>query len=282
MLGIHVNRGKFTIIDAVQNALTLLQNYGIRHISLQLFVTGPKNYKSIVSISEAHKIATLVSKARANIVIHGAYVDYPWSGAPAAISNIKHELNIADKMGATGVIVHLSSATNSNLEYVLDKLGIISRKTQTLLWLEINAAKPTIDTFETPQKITALFARIPRSLPVGLCIDTAHLHSLGVSLSTYQLALDWLEGLPSGVPIMIHLNDSAVEVGSGIDRHAPLCKGNIWAAFNPDTGSLPITTSGLYAILQWATTQNITVVLERNEHDIEWDLLLIVKLGFFC
>jgi hypothetical protein len=80
---------------------------------------------------------------------------------------------------------------------------------------------------------------------------------------------------------MMHLNDSASSLGSGVDRHETLCHGKLWSAYHPETGHLPIENSGLVAILNWAEAHDIMTILERDEEGTVQDLTLIQTLGYF-
>ena len=173
------------------------------------------------------------------------------------------------------------------------------------MYLEINAAAQSVNTFETPEKIRRLFQRIEETLDrinsganvaandvtgafgsignvrlkVGLCVDTAHVFSCGDSLDDYNLTMDWLNALPS-VPIMFHLNDSASTLGSGKDKHEALTKGNIWSRYNPTAGDLKFEDCGVMAVLDYAVLNECFVILERSS-GLTDDLLLINSIGYF-
>jgi len=60
-------------------------------------------------------------------------------------------------------------------------------------------------------------------LPVGLCIDTCHMYASGISLASHNAAASYIREIEtSGLPYIIHLNDSIGDEGSFIDRHAEL------------------------------------------------------------
>ena len=73
-----------------------------------------------------------------------------------------------------------------------------------------------------------------RNLPVGACLDTAHLFAAGYDIkSEGGLAstigqIDGAIGLEN-VPV-IHLNDSKIPLGGRVDRHEHIGKGKIGAA----------------------------------------------------
>ena len=290
MIGFHVSkkRGKKTrkeLITALREDITELQDYGFDNICVQVFVAGPRQFRINVSPRDAVEISTLVHD-HTSITLHGTYLDRPWSMNRQAISSVREQLRICDLMHGTGVVVHLSNNCGPPLEGdpdlfpraisamlapdVSDKQGA-----RSLIWLEIHAAKPTNNTFETPEKLAALFARVPpqHRSRVGLCIDTAHLASCGVLLNTYQAAREWIETTVRlcqeaygdiELPYMFHLNDSKSKVGSGVDRHEKLFGGVIWSKISPPD-------SGVAYILQ---TGKICI-LERNDEDIPHDLKIV-------
>lgn len=288
MLGYHVSKGKYKSMEiALAAAADNLSEYGFARPCAQIFVSGPQSFRQNLTDEDIVKCCKVATTRGLNLVIHGAYVDHPWNRAQGAVHNIKQELQVAAKLGATGVIVHLGAgaANDASLETVLKAVGDLPEKVldRVILWLEINAAKPTDATYETPEKITRLFERVHAvgsPLRVGLCIDTAHLYSCGIALDSMIAARRWLEGLPN-VPIMLHLNDSASLLGSGIDRHQTLLEGNIWKDYHPVTGDLAIEDSGLIELVNYAERNNIMVVLERNDDGLAPDLVLLQQLGYF-
>lgn len=296
-LGAHVHKksaeGKSRKMHlAIAEDLKHIESYGIDNPSAQIFVAGPKTYKETLTAEEKLGIAKYISEHGTSIVIHGAYVDRPWSSIPGAIHNVKQELRIGAEIGATGVIVHLSSGcvNDTTFKAALAEIANIDLPRQQILWLEINSAKPSKFTFETPEKLKQLFSRIDSfgikwgNIVVGLCIDTAHLFACGLSLETYESAKKWIEDVEkfrAGTPVMIHLNDSASAFGSGIDKHSALACGNIWQSYHPTRGKLPYEKSGLNYLLEWADSNSIMTILERNDESPDRDITLISQLGAF-
>ena len=290
-IGFHVNKSmnmsknKSDMCAAIENCNKLLKGFEFKNICAQIFVSGPQSYDETLTKEEQSWIATYVRKNSIQLVIHGAYVDNPWNKNPRSIHNIKQEMKIARKLGATGVIVHLArgAADDANVEYVLAHLANLEDdiKNNVILWLETHTAKSSEYTYETPEKILKLFERIAAinsSLKIGLCIDTAHLFSCGCALTNYDTAKKWLAGISSlRVPIMIHLNDSKSKLNSGRDEHEKLLAGNLWGMFT----AISVEDSGLNAILEWASSRNIVVILERDYDDLLSDFMIIHDLGYF-
>lgn len=316
-IGFHISKDGETMLYAINAGMQLMQDIGIKHPCCQIFVVGPRNHHMNINNKEKDELAKYIAKTKIPLVIHGAYIDNPWNKKPGSVHNIKIEMRIAHEIGACGVVIHLGpGATNEDvLEYVLSSIDKLDDeiKSDTILWLEINSTKPSENSFETPEKLYALFERINHklnhrldskldsksdskpdskldskldgksNLKIGLVVDTAHLYACGVSLATYDDAKDWfdeLRRLLPNVPIMIHLNDSGSKLGSGIDKHELLTTGNIWSAYSDD-GNLPIHRSGIVAILQWAEKNHINVILERSREGAVPDIILVNKLGFF-
>src|SRR5208282_1814710 len=265
----------------------LLANYNFRSCA-QIFATGPRNSHETLTASDRTYIKTLTTGASPiPIIIHGAYIDNPWTRSAGAVPNIRREMEIAAEIGIDGVIVHLGAgALNDDmLRTVLMDIATVSAdaRRDVTLYLEINTAKASPATYETPAKIRRLFERIDgigAPIRCGLCVDTAHVFSCGVSFADYTPTIKWLNALPD-VPTMFHLNDSASTLGSGIDKHEALLRGNIWRAFDVPGGAhdkSPIEDSGLEAILEYATANKSLVILERGD-GLAGDLELLARLG---
>lgn len=278
---------------AISEDMKYMQSYGIKDPCVQIFVAGPKGYKETLTQDEKTQIAKYIREHKTKLVIHGAYVDRPWGGLHAAIENVVRELHCAREIGATGVILHLSAACADDVQ-MSRALNALVIDNSPIIWLEIHAAKPSAFTYETPQKLRSLFSRIRgyaiKGLRIGLCIDTAHLFACGTNLDTYESAKQWItsvttvlqeESVDEPIPVMMHLNDSESKLASGVDKHAPICFGNIWKQYHPTTGHLPFESSGLAYLLQWAQDNNIHTILEQDDDVLHKDLTLIQKLGYF-
>jgi endonuclease IV len=292
-LGFHVgmikSSSKTRMHDSIVNNVEFLSKY-VNSRCVQIFVTGPRTSKENLTPEDKTAIRNLVATTSLAVVIHGAYIDNPWSGKGISVHNIKVEMRIAAEILATGVIIHLSNNTNNTLETILDKINEVEEnvKNSVMLWLEINAVKSSADSFETPEKLIALINRVKNwqsknnTLRIGLCIDTAHLHACGVSFESRTAVNSWLDAMPKDIPYMLHLNDSGSRCGSGKDLHAGLTLGNIWKRYHTENvAALPIEDSGLVAILMWAELNSVLVILERDTDALEGDLGMIRDLAFF-
>jgi len=286
-VGFHIYKNKRTMAVAMEEGLAAVKALNMNPCA-QIFVSGPQSYEE--TLSAADKAALKPICGQFDIVIHGAYVDNPWSGNDRSCQNIIREMTIAHEIGAKGVVVHLSraAAVDANLTKVFDTLRPALLPLNAELIIEINAAKPSAESYETPQKVARLFHRLRTAagpdMRLCFCVDTAHLYSCGLSMATRETATEWLAAVDAAAKehdftMMIHLNDSQGNLGSGLDRHEHLCMGAIWSAYHPATGALPIAESGLAAFLDYAQRENIPCVIESQFS--AGDLKIVADLGFF-
>lgn len=102
---------------------------------------------------------------------------------------------------------------------------------------------------------------------VGLCIDTQHAFSAGISnFENHESIVQvWenTEYINSHGISMLHLNDSCVPFGNGNDRHAPLGKGYIWGK----------EQDGLRALTSLARDMGLDMISETN--DVLSDMKLV-------
>lgn len=273
-VGFHVNVGECSdtkdIIKVCDTAANEIREYITEYDPcVQIFVTGPQSGKPINALAALKNADNISTKT----YVHGSYVDAPWKQHTHVL---RTELRLADKLGACGVIVHLAAdAKLAKLSKVFDGLELTMPK--PWIWLEINSAKSSPRTYETPEKLAALFDfDVPG---IGLCIDTAHLFACGVSLASYEAAETWLRALQwelPNVPKLIHLNDSSTELGSGRDVHENLFYGNIWSMYKKRKHE-----SGVMAIIDWCREHGYDIIVERggkNKLDPVQDIRVIGEL----
>jgi endonuclease IV len=144
------------------------------------------------------------------------------------------------------------------------------------IYFETPAVSPKESYYETPLKQATLFHMIPSHMNVGLCIDTAHIWTCGVDISTYALASRYLadlEMMRQFIPersIMFHLNDSQRPLGVGPDTHEALTRGQIWHG----------AESGLNAFINYIVKHNNITILERKADLLRNDYQIIKELAY--
>lgn len=288
-LGYHLKKGEIdrevSFSSAIISAYDSIASYGMRPC-LQIFVMGPKNSSQILTAEDKRVLAAW--KHRDAIVVHGCYIDIPWSLKPGGIAVLKSELTIASDIGANGVVVHLHPKAHDHkvMKYVLTEIAKLPAEILAgpRIWLENKPVKGGVRHC-TPGEVKELFEMIKTINPrpkIGFCIDTQHSFASGIDITDYTPTFDWLdslrEALPDEFPMMIHLNDSKVALGSGLDRHENLCEGMIWKDYGLTEGKKDLSESGITACVLWAEEQNVQVILETP--DANNDIKFLRYIGF--
>ena len=283
MFGPHVNRdrtgdekkGRPSIAAHIRVARAAAAEADFRVRAVQIFVAGPHTRTMTMRPGEADELKAYLADTRLVAIAHGTYMDFPWNGAPHSIRFIREELDMCSRAGISGLVIHLGKPGTEEVVKHLPRLAP-NGSGAPVVFLEIPHVKPDNSLYETPEKLAALFRAVrahdPDLCRFGLCIDTAHLWSCGVDLRTFESAEDWLRRLEAVAPvippdrIIIHLNDSKCDRGSGLDRHAGLFQGKIWGDF----GDRP-RQSGLAAFVDYIVRHDAVALLERGSST---DLLL--------
>ena len=274
MFGPHVSRarapkrrGRPSIVEHIRAARAAAAEADFDAQAFQVFIAGPRNRTVTLRGEEADELRAYLDRTKLVAVAHGTYADYPWSGAPYISKFIRLELELCARAGILGLVIHLGKPPVATVMKFLPRL--LSPQSEALVFLEVPHVKPEDSHYETPEKLAKLFEAVRRLDPTlckfGLCIDTAHLWSCGVDLQSFEDAEAWirrLEAVADVIPpgrIMLHLNDSHSERGSGLDRHAPLLGGKIWAEYADRPQH-----SGLAAFVDYAVRHETLVILERK------------------
>ncbi len=177
----------------------------------------------------------------APVVIHAPYIinvatddDALAAKSARALTNA---LDRAGELGARYVVVHAGSHKGAGEESGIARVA-------RLIELVLPAAPPGVELLiensagagnvlaGTPAALGRLLATLPPE--VGTCVDTAHLWGGGSDLADAQGVERTLDELDAAAGLarikVIHLNDSAVALGSHRDVHARLGEGTIGLA----------------------------------------------------
>lgn len=219
---------------------------------IQIFVSDSKQINNASeSMDEYEEIKQYAIKHRMQIVIHSSYLinlGREWDETSWWLTLLRNEMEIAQKLSdgnkPTYVVVHMGERLNRSREaainFMFTALVHLLNKTEKTcpdveILLETGAGQGTqighqLEEFsQFHRKFTGEEDEVWYRL--GICVDTCHLFAAGYDLRTVSAVdkvwkkLDELE--ISKFIRLIHLNDSAKELGSRVDRHAELGKGLI-------------------------------------------------------
>ena len=239
-IGIHTS-----IAGSYLNALESARKLGCN--ALQIFSASPRMWQggsARIPDVEAQAFRTCRQELRLGpLVIHANYLINLASEQrmlqTRSIQAFHDEIVRAMALGADFLVVHPGargqSTTGQAISTIVESVKQASKRAPMggLRILIENTAGMGTAVGARLEEVGAILAGL-RNLPVGACLDTAHLFAAGYDIkSEGGLAstigqIDGAIGLEN-VPV-IHLNDSKIPLGGRVDRHEHIGKGKIGAA----------------------------------------------------
>jgi endonuclease IV len=281
MFGPHIHKGTHkTYVAALARYIKDFPTMKV----CQVFVMGPQNIKENFTEQEADEFGKFAKENNIKIIVHNSYLVSLWnnnqSRRPFARKCLQTQLLLCDIMNAAGFVIHIPNEEATDIAAELKEANITAFKTP--IYLETKASRPTNSmNYEMPANLEKIFLAVKHLgiiNHVGHCIDTAHLWSSGVSMTTHSEVTKYMSELSrianghlwgklinDNPAIIFHLNDNINGFADGKDEHATLCQGNIWRHDN----------SGLEVLIDFIKRFNLMVIFERNKGenlagDIEW------------
>lgn len=236
-IGIHTS-----IAGSYLNALESARKLGCN--ALQVFSASPRMWQGGPSrIPEVDAAAFRMRREELQLgplVIHANYLINLAAAQPMlrtrSIQAFHDEIVRAMALGADFLVVHPGSRGEATAQQAI--ATIVDSVKQAAKNVSMGGLQILLE--NTAGMGTAVGARVEelgeilaglRGLPVGACLDTAHLFAAGYDIkSEGGLAstigqIDGAIGLEN-VPVF-HVNDSKVELGGRVDRHEHIGKGKI-------------------------------------------------------
>lgn len=185
------------------------------------------------------------AKARIDpVVAHGAYLINLAAVSPATLRRsrlgLEEELRRCEALGILGLIVHpgahMGAGQEEGIRAIAESINEVHARTpgfHSRTVLETTAGQGTALGYRFEQ-LAAIIDRIEEKARMGVCLDTCHLFAAGYPIHTeqgWEMTMRELEET-LGVErvIAVHVNDSRRELGSRIDRHEHIGKGQIGLA----------------------------------------------------
>jgi len=236
-VGIHTS-----IAGDIAGALVMAHGLGAN--ALQIFSSSPRMWghgSSRIADAEAARFRDRrMELGLGPLVIHGNYLINLASQNPVlrtrSVQGFHQELVRAAALGADYLVVHpgsrQESASDSALAAVAQGLKQASRglKLGELRILLENTAGQGSSLGSRFEELKAILDACPE-LPVGVCVDTAHLFAAGWDIRTVEGVEAALRDIDRTVGLervgVVHVNDSKTPLGSRVDRHEHIGKGKI-------------------------------------------------------
>jgi deoxyribonuclease-4 len=237
-IGIHTS-----IAASLENAALIASGLGAN--TFQIFSSSPRQWKASVPTAPAIK---LLQRARDRheltpLVIHDNYLINLASANESvralSIEAFRGELARAIAIGAEYLVAHPGNYKGQTIEqgilHFIEGVAEAARglecgKLTLLVENTVGAGAQLGSRFEELHVIREYASKLT-DLPIGFCLDTCHLLASGYDVATEKglkktiAEADRLLGLDR-VPVM-HANDSKGGLGSHVDRHENIGRGNI-------------------------------------------------------
>jgi deoxyribonuclease IV len=167
----------------------------------------------------------------------------------------REEIQRCQQLDLSYLNFHPGAATKSTVEECLDRIveslllnEDLVHSGKTKLVLEMTAGQGTSVGYQFEQ-IAYIIQRVQHRIPIGVCIDTCHVFVAGYDVRTkegWEITLQEFDRI-IGLKFLtaFHINDSAKDFGSKVDRHASLGLGKIglecfrYLMTNPKTKEIP-------------------------------------------
>lgn len=187
------------------------------------------------SFKQAHQNSSI-----GPLVAHGTYLINIGSADKELSSKSTHavitELERCHKLGIHYLVLHPGSSVNSTQEECLERISdnlnyIFSKSTSnTMLLLENMAGQGSVVCY-TFEQLKTIYDRLKFKSRVGYCFDTCHAFAAGYDFTTsasYETMWQKFDAI-LGIKNLkvIHINDSKKELGSRVDRHEEIGKGQL-------------------------------------------------------
>lgn len=242
LIGAHTSAA-----GGVHNAL--IEGVKIGASTVQLFTSNQKQWKGKQFSDEEVDLwfKTLQETGLKKIMSHDSYLINLGAPDPEILTKsrqaFKDEIDRCLKLKISYLNFHPGSALKSNitdcLDLIVESLLENEKRMQDSdlrLIIESTAGQGSAigATFE---ELGYLIDRTHKKLPMGICLDTCHLFAAGYDIRTKE---GWDKVLKDFDKIVglkhlyaFHLNDSLKPLGSRVDRHAFIGKGEIgYECFN--------------------------------------------------
>jgi deoxyribonuclease IV len=243
-IGIHTS-----IAGDIANSLEIARRIGCN--ALQIFSASPRSWAEEARGEPGRITAADAARFRerraglglAPLVIHDNYLINLAASQPMlrarSIQAFHGELTRALALGSDFLVAHPGSRRDAEparaIEAIAGALRQAARgiKFHTLRILLENTAGQGTAMGARLEELAAILRTCPE-LPLGVCLDTAHLFAAGYDVASEAGLGRTLEAIDRTIGLervfVVHMNDSKAPLGSRVDRHAHIGRGYIGRA----------------------------------------------------
>ena len=151
-----------------------------------------------------------------------------------SVETLKAAMAAAQSIGAEAVIFHVGSHLGSGFEAVVDRisdgLAQVLEVCEGDTWLCMeNSAGPGATVGRSLEELETLMNRLDKHPLLGICLDSCHLYASGYDVTDPEQVDAVITQIDNAMGIdrvrALHVNDSAMPLGSNRDRHANIGEG---------------------------------------------------------
>lgn len=176
-----------------------------------------------------------------SVVIHAVYLINTCSPDPEiaekSLASLTHALRVGDAIGADGVVLHAGSRKKDPLEEAIERSGAMVREalaeSESCAVLFENTAGTSGPVGRDFDELARLVEAAGAGERIGACLDCCHLFASGYDIVAPADLGGVVDDFDREVGLerlrCLHVNDSAVPLGSNRDKHANLGEGEMGA-----------------------------------------------------
>ena len=223
------------------NALLVGQEIGAT--TIQFFTSNQKQWTGRTISEEELELwkETVKATGLKKLMSHDSYLINLGSPDKALLNKgrkaFKDELIRCQLLNLSFLNFHPGAATHSTeddclrtIVESLEELEPLADKGHTRLLIEATAGQGS-SVGHRFEHLGYIIDRVHKKIPIGICIDTCHIFAAGYDIRTKKGWDETLKEFDKQVGLKhlyaLHVNDSEKPLGSRVDRHAPLGKGQI-------------------------------------------------------
>ena len=208
--------------------------------SLQVFTQSPRTWRPT-----NHDPANFerFRERRAEVGLHGVLCHALYLCNLAApddavyeksVTAMRSTMQVACAIGADAVVFHVGSHLGSGFESGLERVAPAMEQVLELCtdetWLLMENSAGTGGTIgRSIDELAAIYERLDQHPRLGVCLDSCHLYASGVDVTDAAQLDTLLDEVESSIGLdrlrALHVNDSAMPLGSNRDRHANIGEG---------------------------------------------------------
>jgi len=296
-IGVHLNNYDYNENNGSYNSKNILDvlKYAtkIKANVLQIFL-GNKTLTTLrekINLSEKEiiQIRNYIIKHQINLYVH-SILPLNFCSDPTSqrfrwgIDNLIYDMNLCEKIGGIGCILHLGTyktkkfdfnAETGKNNFINSMITVLNATKKCKIIIETMPARKN-KLGRTIEKLAELYSDLPDKFKarIKICIDTQHIFASGYNINNLEETKKYFDKFNKLIGLKnleaFHLNDSKKELGSLVNRHAPIGKGFI---FSDEEGK-----KSLQYIVQLAYKNNVSMILETDFENFSNEISYIKSL----